>query len=265
MASHLAAVSSLVRDPSHDLAHESHVRDYLSSHVPSHSNPHESPTWTLDDVIGVCSRFRLNTALGSDNVSPYFLRHGGVALHRALHTLFSICWRHGIMPSSFRHGHVVTLYKGEGEVNDPNNYVPSPSHLLLRACMNALHSSRLLDAMQRRGMPSPDTVWLYRKRSTHDAIYRLLSHITETIGAGTEPEDFTSTVFVDISKAYDKVWIEGLLYKLHKMGITGNLYYMLRALLTDRTIQVVGDGKISIIHMLQAGVPQGPSLHRFYF
>ena len=108
MAAHLASVSSLAHDPSHDADHERHVRDFLSTDVPSHADPSEQPSWSLDDVIGVCSRFRLNTALGSDNVSPYFLRYGGKALHHALYTLFSICWRHGVMPSSFRHGHVVT-------------------------------------------------------------------------------------------------------------------------------------------------------------
>ena len=265
MAAHLADVSSLARDPSHDQAHERHVRDYLSSNVPSHSNPSESPSWSLDDVIGVCSRFRLNTALGSDNVSPYFLRYGGATIHRALHTLFSICWRYGVMPSSFRHGHVATLYKGEGEVNDPNSYRPICITSVVARVYERLQVQSMLNAMSRVNMPSPSQFGFTRQRSTHDAIYRLLSHITETIGAGTEPEDFTSTVFVDISKAYDKVWIDGLLYKLHKMGITGNLYYMLRALLTDRTIQVVGDGKISIIHMLLAGVPQGFILAPFLF
>jgi hypothetical protein len=265
MAAHLASVSSLACDPSHDVAHERHVRDYLSTNVPSLSNPSELPSWTLDDVIGVCSRFRLNTALGSDNMSPYFLRHGGPTLHRALHLFFSICWRYGVMPSSFRHGHVVTLYKGEGEVNDPNSYRPICITSVVARVYERLQVQSMLNAMLRANMPSPSQFGFTRQRSTHDAIYRLLSHITETIGSGTEPDDFTSTVFVDISKAYDKVWIDGLLYKLHQMGITGNLYYMLRALLTDRTIQVVGDGKISTTYTLHAGVPQGSILAPFLF
>ena len=49
------------------------------------------------------------------------------------------------------------------------------------------------------------------------------------------------------------------------MGITGNLYYMLRSLLKDRTIQVVSEGKISSIHTMRAGVPQGSILAPFLF
>ena len=35
------------------------------------------------------------------------------------------------------------------------------------------------------------------------------------------------SVFLDISKAFDKVWHEGLLYKLKSMGISGELYNVL--------------------------------------
>ena len=35
------------------------------------------------------------------------------------------------------------------------------------------------------------------------------------------------SVFLDISKAFDKVWHEGLLYKLKSMGISGELYNLL--------------------------------------
>ena len=164
MAAHIADVSSLARDPSHDAAHERHVRDYLSANVPSHSNPSESPPWTLDDVIGVCSRFRLNTALGSDNVSPYFLRNGGPSLHRALSLLFSICWRYGVMPSSFRHGHVATLYKGEGEVNDPNSYRPISITSVVARVYERLQVQNMLNAMSRANMPSPSQFGFTRQR-----------------------------------------------------------------------------------------------------
>ena len=35
------------------------------------------------------------------------------------------------------------------------------------------------------------------------------------------------SVFLDISKAFDKVWHEGLLYELKSMGISGELYHLL--------------------------------------
>jgi hypothetical protein len=208
----------------------------------------------------------MNTALGSDNVSPYFLKNGGESIHKSLFLLFSICFRHGLVPTSFRHGHVVTLYKGEGEVSDPNNYRPITITSVIARLYERVHVKSLLAAMLHAGIPSPDQFGFTMKRSCHDAIYRLLTVIADTIDSGSGDDRFVPAVFVDISKAYDKVWIEGLLYKLHNIGITGNLYYMIRSLLLNRTIQVVGiDGKLSILHTLTAGVPQGSILAPFLF
>lgn len=264
MASHLASVSTLAHDPSHDVDHERHVREYLAD-VPTYPNIHQLPPFDLAAVESVCSSFRLNTAYGSDNVSPFFLRYGGKSLHQALFILFSICSRHGTCPSSFRHGHVVTLYKGEGEVSDHNNYRPITITSVIARVYERLHMRELLDAMTAANLPSLDQFGFTRQRSTHDAVYRLLSHIVDAADGGTGDQRYVPAVFVDISKAYDKVWTEGLLYKLHKLGVTGNLYYTIRSLLMQRTFQVVSEGRVSTIHMSDAGVPQGSILAPLLF
>ena len=264
MAAHLARISSLTSDVTHNRQHERMVLDYLET-IPLASNTQEPPPFDLNKVAEICTHFRLHTALGSDNVSPYFLKFGGTPLHDALFILYSICWRHGMMPSMFRHGHVATLYKGDGDTNDPNNYRPITITSVVARIYERLQVDQLLSSMQAAQMPSPDQFGFTRKRSTHDAIYRLLSRIVETIDTGRGDQSYVPVVFVDISKAFDKVWIEGLLYKIHKMGITGNLFYMLKALLSNRTMQVVGDGMISEAHNLTAGVPQGSILAPFLF
>ena len=47
------------------------------------------------------------------------------------------------------------------------------------------------------------------------------------------------SVFLDISKAFDKVWHEGLLYKLKSMGISGELFKLLESYLPGRFQRVV--------------------------
>ena len=42
------------------------------------------------------------------------------------------------------------------------------------------------------------------------------------------------SIFLDISKAFDKVWHKGLLYKLKSMGISGELYDLLENYLSCR-------------------------------
>ena len=44
----------------------------------------------------------------------------------------------------------------------------------------------------------------------------------------------TRTVFLDISKVFNKVWHEGLLYKLKENGISGNLLIIIKGFLSLR-------------------------------
>ena len=69
-------------------------------------------------------------------------------------------------------------------------------------------------------------------------------------------------VFLDISKAFDKVWHEGLLYKLKSMGISGELYDLLEKYLSGRFQRVVLNGQTS---SFLAGVPQGSILGPLLF
>ena len=54
------------------------------------------------------------------------------------------------------------------------------------------------------------------------------------------------TVFLDISKAFDKVRHQGLLYKLNQNGISGNLLETLTEFLKDRKQRVVLNGQNSL-------------------
>ena len=64
-------------------------------------------------------------------------------------------------------------------------------------------------------------------------------------------------IFLDFSKAFDKVPHERLLLKLHYYGVRGKLLSWIRDFLSQRTQQVILEGKKSNVSNVTSGVPQG--------
>ena len=64
-------------------------------------------------------------------------------------------------------------------------------------------------------------------------------------------------VFLDMEKAFDMVWRKGLMIKLKKLGLNGNLFRWMDAFLSDRTIQVRVGAALSDTVVLENGTAQG--------
>ena len=72
-------------------------------------------------------------------------------------------------------------------------------------------------------------------------------------------------VFLDIHKAFDKVWHKGILYKLYLCGIRGHILNWFKDYLAERKQRVVINGQFSKWGTTQAGVPQGSVLRQLLF
>ena len=72
----------------------------------------------------------------------------------------------------------------------------------------------------------------------------------------------TRGVFLDISKAFDRIWHDGLLFKLKE---NGNLLELIKSFLRDRVQRVTFNGTISDWECIRAGEPQGSILGSLFF
>ena len=72
-------------------------------------------------------------------------------------------------------------------------------------------------------------------------------------------------VLLDISKASDKVWHKGLIYKLKQNGISGKLLNLIIDFLSNRKQRVVLNGKYSSWTIIEAGVTQHSILGPLFF
>ena len=98
-----------------------------------------------------------------------------------------------------------------------------------------------------------------------DSCIKQLLSITHEIYHSMDKGCEIRGVFLDISKAFDKVWHEDLVSKLKQNGISGNLPNIFEVFLRNRKQRVALNGQTSNWKNIHAGVPQGSILGPLLF
>ena len=103
-------------------------------------------------------------------------------------------------------------------------------------------------------------------RPGDSCVHQLLSITHEIYNAfDTNPSLEVRGVFPDLSKAFDEVWHEGLMYKLKRLGICGKYYGLIYSFLNDGHQRVALNGQWSNWSKIKAGVTQGSILGSLFF
>ena len=100
-----------------------------------------------------------------------------------------------------------------------------------------------------------------QNKSTDDHLFRLSQSVMESFNRG----EHVVAAFLDVEKAFDNVWHNGLRYKIFMLDLPTKMTRWLSDLLVGRVIQVNVNGFLSdkISHI--AGVPQGSVLSPLLF
>lgn len=212
------------------------------------------------DVLDVLSNLNPNKAVGPDSISNRMLIAVKNEIARPLCMLFNKSIRLSTFPSEWKLAHVIALYK-KGDKSIVSNYRPVAllsctskilEKILYKFIFNHLFFNDLIYKYQSGFLPGFSTV--------HQLI-ELYHEILLSIDSSHK----TCITFCDVSKAFDRVWIKGLLYKLECYGIKGKLLLWLKSYLDSRKQKVIiMDGKSSV-GSLYAGVPQGSVLGPLLF
>ena len=215
-----------------------------------------------EKLVDLIEALNVNKAHGWDDISIRMVKIGGVSLVKPLINIFNLCIASGVFPSQWKKGNVVPVYK-KGDKAIPKNYRP----VSLLPVFGKLFEKCIYDALysyfDSNNLFSPCQSGF---REGDSCVSQLLS-ITHDIFKGFEanPSLDSRGVFLDISKAFDRVWHDGLIFKLKSYGVSGPLISLLQNFLSDRYQRVVLNGQSSEWKLIKAGVPQGSILGPLFF
>ena len=108
----------------------------------------------------------------------------------------------------------------------------------------------------------PKNQFGFRKgRGTNMYLLQLLAELTHQLKAKAH----TAAIFLDLQKAFDTVWHQGMILRLKELGISGNFLHVIHSFLTTRFINLKVNGYTHPAKICTTGLPQGSVLSTLLF
>ena len=238
--------------------------DTSSARLPSNyaSTNHKLPPLIINpiDVYRLLINLDTEKATGHDGIGNRLLKEASVPIAEPLAELFNFCLSLGHFPAEWKIAQVLPMFKKDDRLL-PNNYRP----ISLLPCISKIFEKLLFDHifafLKRYGLLNKRQSGFTPGDSTINQLIAICNKLHSHIDNGDE----VIGIFLDLSKAFDKVWHDGLLFKIRNIGISGSIYKILTSYLADRKQFVGINGSKSDIKSLKAGVPQGSVLGPLLF
>jgi hypothetical protein len=225
--------------------------------------------FTLEELVASIKATTRSTACGPDQLHPLFVRHAGERWLRCLLHILNYTWTTAetSLPNEWTQGHVCMLWKaGKADDTLATSFRPiAITSVVVRTCERMIKArlNTFLDTAGQRKL-TYNQAGFRREMSTEDQLMRLHAAACHAI----RRKHSLPVVFVDIKAAYDRIWLDGLLYKLHRIGVTGRAYRWLKRFIAPaggRRIRTIHDNVMSDWAALSSGVPQGSVLAPLLF
>ena len=159
---------------------------------------------------------------------------------KPLSTIYKNCINCGIFPDIWKKSNVIPIYK-KGDKQLINNYRPVSLLPVFGKIFERLIFNNIYNFFEMHNLLNPSQSGF---RPHDSCVYQLLSITHEIFKTfDCNPPLDVRAVFLDISKAFDKVWHKGLIYKLQSLGISGNLLNLIKSFLSDRYQHVLLNGQ----------------------
>jgi hypothetical protein len=196
-----------------------------------------------------------NKAPGEDEIRNITIKNFSNKAIVQLHYIINAVVELQYFPQAWKNAIVIPIPKA-GKKSDPGNFRP----ISLLNTLGKLTEKILLRRLTRLDKQlklTRDEQFGFRPR--HDTSQQVVRIVTD-IAFNYNKDKVTAMALLDIQKAFDRVWVQGLVFKMIENKIPANFVKLLYSYLTGRTLQVKVNRTLSEKRPIKAGVPQGSIL-----
>ena len=255
-ARHLKSVHQTPNNPALDMIFKHEVDEYFETFIPP--PPCENAINQIDvkRFRDLLSQTKSNSSPGEDTITYDVMKKSNDQSINTLCTLLNNCLKENVFPSQWKSAKVIMLPKPGKDAKKATSYRP----ISLLSCLGKIYERHigesLVGILEERKFFT-DLQAGYRKgKSSQEHLFRL----TQDIFNGFKERKATIGVFLDVQKAFDAVWLNGLKKKIQNIGLPSQLQNIIFSFLTNRVLRVNENGSVSNLVKLEAGTPQGSCL-----
>lgn len=241
----------------------------------SEVNRATSPSYKeIDNITYFCSELIVTkilatlpnkTSTGTDNIPSIILKHLPPAIVREYTIIFNNALNHCYFPKDWKIAKVLPIIKSNKPTNQPTNYRPISLTPCISKVFEAIIGNSIDNFTSSQNIISNFQFGFRYNHSTNHAINKLLNDINIHI----HNNKIVAACLIDLEKAFDSVWINGLIYLLitHKCPspLIDTIYDMITG---KKFITYNGSQTSTITFSIQEGLQQGtvnsPKLFNFY-
>ena len=208
---------------------------------------------SLQELNTAIKKLKKKKSPGPDGITNEMIIHLDTTARLKLLEIFNLSWEEGRVPQMWKEAIMIPIHKKGKDKTKSSSYRPISLTSCVVKTMERIVNRRLMFHLETGKNISEEQAGFRQFRSTEDQV----TYLSQEIEDAFQEKKVLFATWIDLQKAFDKVWTDGLLVKAQRCGVGGRMYKWITSFLHNRKARVTVDGKLSRKFLLQHGVPQG--------
>lgn len=236
--------------------HENQVKKSINKIAKDKSEFPESEKFKVEEIVSIIRKLKIRKAPGEDGILNIFIKNLPLSMIKLITNLFNSCVSYFYFPKSWKIASIFPIPKSGKDHALTSGYRPISLLSNLGKLFEKLFLIRMNKFVSEKNIIKNHQFGFREHHSTTQQLVRL----SKFASIGFNNNQSTGVVSLDIEKAFDTVWHEGLIHKLSKLSMPTYLIKIIQSYLAGRTAYVNFHDQKSPIFNVLAGVPTGSLL-----